>query len=87
MLLTGHKGLGAAIVLRTGFVLVLPSSPRTQIENAWGEISFNISCLEQNPFAIATRIVREKWKISPSVQPNLLSAFPPSTDKDCRGYL
>lgn len=29
-LLAGHKGLGAGTVLRTGFVLVLPSSPRTQ---------------------------------------------------------
>lgn len=56
-------------------------------ENAGGNISFNIFCSEQNPFAMATRIATEKWKISPSVQPNLSSAFPSSADKDCRGCL
>ena len=40
----------------------------------------NISCSEQNPFAISTRTVTEKWKTTPSVQPNILSAFPSSTE-------
>lgn len=78
--------LGEHKELRTAFVLVLPSS-REPKGKCWGNLSFHISCSEQNPFAIATRIGTEKWKISPSVQPNLLSAFPSSTDKDCRGYL
>lgn len=40
----------------------------------------NISCSEQNPFAWSTRTITEKWKITPSVQPNILSDFPSSPE-------
>jgi len=39
-----------------------------------------ISCSEQNPFAISTRAITEKWKITPSVPANFLSAFPSSPE-------
>lgn len=41
----------------------------------------SIACSEQNPSAISTRTTREKWKITPSVQPNILSALPSSAER------
>lgn len=34
-----------------------------------------------DPSATSTRTTREKWKITPSVQPNILSALPSSAER------
>lgn len=72
-----HKGLmDDGTALRMGFVM--DCQVPTDLESK--DAVRNTSCSQQTPFAMSTRAVRAKWKISPSVQPNTLSACPSSIE-------